>query len=242
LTYTLLSFTRFGKEILTQLNYIIWFPARPKVNALDIYGGDLDGVNFRVTLDMDGEPLLYESIHNCGCYYGAYPTRRLKPRERIDYAEPPLIFKAPELALSREVMTVAMETRTHYVQHLYPCPAAASKRWFRWPITASFAVCPSRRRACSAQPVWLPAAKAGRSSSADRCGLPGAMQIVPCRSLRGERFDDPFSIEKMFIKTIRGHLTVSSTLRDDYAGESRHVNETVLAFLPSMRVHVSVCA
>jgi hypothetical protein len=28
-TYTLLSFTRFGKEILTQLNYIIWFPARP---------------------------------------------------------------------------------------------------------------------------------------------------------------------------------------------------------------------
>jgi len=66
LTYTLLSFTRFGKEILTQLNYIIWFPARPKEHALDIYGGLLDGVNFRVTLDRNGEPLLYETIHNAG--------------------------------------------------------------------------------------------------------------------------------------------------------------------------------
>ncbi|MGE5257913.1 MAG: hypothetical protein ACM3KE_14640 [Hyphomicrobiales bacterium] len=120
LTYTLLSFTRFGQEILTQLNYIIWFPARPKVNALDIYGGKLDGVNFRVTLDQNGEPLLYETIHNCGCYYKAYPTRHLKPREKIDYAEPPLIFQAPELNLLTEGMTIAMESRTHYVQHLYP--------------------------------------------------------------------------------------------------------------------------
>jgi hypothetical protein len=118
--YTLLSFTRFGKEILTQLNYIIWFPARPKEHALDIYGGLLDGVNYRVTLDKDGDPLLYETIHNCGCYYEAYPTRRLRVREKIDYAEPPLILKAPELTGADERMAVAMETRTHYVRHLYP--------------------------------------------------------------------------------------------------------------------------
>ena len=42
-TYTLLSFTRFRNEILTQLNYIIWFPSRPKEGALDIYGGYLIG-------------------------------------------------------------------------------------------------------------------------------------------------------------------------------------------------------
>jgi hypothetical protein len=33
-TYTHLSFTRFGKAILTQLNYVIWFPSRPKGGAL----------------------------------------------------------------------------------------------------------------------------------------------------------------------------------------------------------------
>jgi uncharacterized protein YneF (UPF0154 family) len=117
--YTLLSFTRFGKQILTQLNYIIWFPSRTMQSDWDIYGGLLDGLNYRVTLDSDGAPLLYETVHNCGCYYKAYPTERLQVRAKIDYAEPPLIFKAPDLDPSKNFMTVAMESRTHYVQHLY---------------------------------------------------------------------------------------------------------------------------
>ena len=119
LTYTLLSYTRFGKEILTQLNYIIWFPSRPKEGALDIYAGFLDGVNYRVTLDSNYEPLLYETVHNCGCYYKAFPTNRLLVREKIDYAEPPLILKAPDFNPAKEFMTISMESRTHYVQHLY---------------------------------------------------------------------------------------------------------------------------
>ena len=105
---------------MTQLNYIIWFPARPKEGAFDIYGGFLDGVNYRVTLDSDHEPLLYETVHNCGCYYKAYPTKRLQVRAKIDYAEPPLILKAPVVEPSEDYMTVSMESRTHYVQHLYP--------------------------------------------------------------------------------------------------------------------------
>ena len=120
LTYTLLSFTRFGKQILTQLNYIVWFPSRPKQSAWDLYAGLLDGLNYRVTLDSDGAPILYETVHNCGCYYKAYPTKRLRVRAKIDYAEPPLVLKAPDLDPSKNFMTVAMESRTHYVQHLYP--------------------------------------------------------------------------------------------------------------------------
>ncbi|MCX5883169.1 MAG: hypothetical protein NTU74_15625 [Deltaproteobacteria bacterium] len=119
-TYTLLSFTRFGKDILTQLNYIVWFPARPKVNALDIYGGLLDGINYRVTLDKNGDPLLYETIHNCGCWYMAFPTKGLHVRENIDYAESPLILQTPEVNPGSEFMTIAMKSRTHAVQHLYP--------------------------------------------------------------------------------------------------------------------------
>jgi hypothetical protein len=119
-TYTLLSFTRFGKEILTQLNYIIWFPSRPKKGALDIFGGVLDGLIYRVTLDDHGEPLLYETVHNCGCYYKAYPTNRLQVRGKVEYAEPPLILRAPEMNPAKDVMIVAMESQTHYVQHLYP--------------------------------------------------------------------------------------------------------------------------
>lgn len=120
LTYTLVSFTHFGKQILTQLNYIIWFPSRPKQSDWDLYGGSLDGLNYRVTLDSDGAPLLYETVHNCGCYYKAYPTKRLQVRAKIDYAEPPLILRSPDIDPSIEFITIAMESRTHFVQHLYP--------------------------------------------------------------------------------------------------------------------------
>ena len=91
-TFTRISYTRFEKKILTQLNYTIWFPSRPKEKALDIYGGFLDGVTFRITLDKNGSPLLYETMHNCGCYYKAYPTDRLHVREKIDYANHLLFF------------------------------------------------------------------------------------------------------------------------------------------------------
>ena len=65
-TYTLFSYTRFGKEILPQLNYIVWFPSRPKNSSLDIYGGHLDGLIYRVTLENNNKPILYETVHNCG--------------------------------------------------------------------------------------------------------------------------------------------------------------------------------
>ena len=211
LTYTLLSFTRFGKQILTQLNYIIWFPSRPKENALDIYGGLLDGVNYRVTLDKKGGPLLYETIHNCGCYYEAYPNHRLKIREKIDYAEPPLILKAPELTPSKELMTVAMECRTHYVQHLYPLAREPQLET----VVYSFADYGELRS--------LPDSKDGRRSmfSQDSLALgserlerlilwptgvvsPGAMRQWGRHAVAfvGERhFDDPFALEKMFTET-----------------------------------------
>ena len=118
-TYTLLSFTRFEDRVLTQLNYFIWFPERPKQHPLDILGGWLDGLIYRVTLDDDGTPLLYETVHSCGCYYKAFPTHRLEPAAQTPYAEPPLILSAPRLRPAQEVMTLSMESRTHYVRHLY---------------------------------------------------------------------------------------------------------------------------
>lgn len=118
--YTRFSFTRFANKILTQLNYIIWFPSRPKDGTLDIYGGLLDGINYRVTLDTSGQPIAYETIHNCGCYYKAYPTSRLRAHEKVAYAEPPLILKAPEINPAQESMAVGIEAGTHYVRQLYP--------------------------------------------------------------------------------------------------------------------------
>jgi hypothetical protein len=55
-----------------QLIYQFWFSQRPKTHALDILGGELDGLMWRVTLDSQGNALLYDSIHPCGCWHSFY--------------------------------------------------------------------------------------------------------------------------------------------------------------------------
>ncbi len=71
--------TRYQGRMLLQLVYTIWFPERPRRGALDLLAGRLDGIVWRVTLAPDGEPLLYDSIHPCGCYHEFYPTPRARP-------------------------------------------------------------------------------------------------------------------------------------------------------------------
>jgi hypothetical protein len=207
-TYTLLSFTRFGKDILTQLNYIIWFPSRPKEGALDIYGGPIDGLNYRVTLDNNGQAILYETIHNCGCYYKAYPTHRLKVREKIDYGEPPLILGAPDITPSQNKMTVAMETRTHYVQHLYPSSRQAQTAMTVYPFAdynrlRSLSYSKNQRKSMFDQSSIVPESERLERFILWMTGVysPGAMRQWGRHAVAfvGERdFDDPFYMDKMF--------------------------------------------
>jgi hypothetical protein len=210
-TYTLLSFTRFRNEILTQLNYIIWFPSRPKEGALDIYGGILDGVNYRVTLDNNGEPLIYETMHNCGCYYKAYPTDRVQVRAKLDYAEPPLILKAPDVNPSTDFMTVAMESQTHYVQHLYPLsrelqPATAVYSLVDYGQLRSLPYLKDVRRSMFSQDSIAPGSQRLERFILWPTGVlsPGAMRQWGRHAVAfvGKRhFDDPFFMDRMFVGT-----------------------------------------
>ncbi|MCF8039534.1 MAG: hypothetical protein K9K79_09485 [Desulfohalobiaceae bacterium] len=208
-TYTRLSFTRFGKEVLTQLNYIIWFPARPRTGLLDLYGGLLDGVNFRVTLDKDGQPLLYETMHNCGCYYKAYPTRRLQVRREIEYDEPPLILKAPDLDPASQRLTLAMESRTHFVQHLYPVsrkPRAPATGYalLDYGRLRSLPASTGKRKSMFAENSLVPGSERLERFVLWPTGVlsPGAMRQWGRHAVAfvGERhFDDPFYMDQMFI-------------------------------------------
>ena len=88
-----LSHTRLDGESLLQLNYIVWFPSRPRTGLLDILGGALDGVTWRVTLAPTGRPLLFGAMHNCGCYHMFFPTERLRRRGRSMRHEEPVLVK-----------------------------------------------------------------------------------------------------------------------------------------------------
>lgn len=131
--YRHLSHTRFQDQILLQLNYVAWFPARPKSGALDILGGRLDGITWRVTLAPNGRPLVYDSMHNCGCYHMFFPTRGLRLKERDSgFEEPPLIpQQAPEWSEEHRVI-LRIASRTHYLQRVYTTPVSGQGTLYRW--------------------------------------------------------------------------------------------------------------
>ncbi|MDQ2695366.1 MAG: hypothetical protein M3Z21_08305, partial [Pseudomonadota bacterium] len=118
--YRYLSFTRWRGEVLAQLNYVVWFAERPRRGPLDILGGPLDGLVWRVTLDAAGRPLVYDSIHPCGCYHLFFPSLELRPRPGVwELPEPPMIPQyAPRLAPGRRIV-VRVESGTQYIQRVY---------------------------------------------------------------------------------------------------------------------------
>ena len=114
--YRMHSFTRYRGKVLLQLIYTIWFPARTTEHALDIYAGRLDGLMWRVTLDAQGEPLAYDSIHPCGCYYYLFA----RADKRIGELDPGLepIFSpvaAPRLKPEQRIL-IKVAPGTHYIE------------------------------------------------------------------------------------------------------------------------------
>lgn len=209
--FTHLGYTRFDGDVLTQLSYVVWFPARPLTGALDIYGGFLDGVVFRVTLDTDGRPLLYESVHTCGCYYAAYPTPRLRTRPSIDYDEPPLILQAPTGAgEAGSAIGLALTPGAHQVERVFRVPDG------RRPHAVVLAPVPyaglqtlalpdGSRRSMFSQDGLVPGSERLERFILWPTGVPspGAMRQLGRHAVAfvGERhFDDAFALDRMFIR------------------------------------------
>ena len=122
------TLVRWGDHVLLQLAYTVWFTERPRSGLLDPYGGAVDGLVLRVTLGDDGRPLLWESIHPCGCYYTVF-----LPEDR------PLRYDAPagglEAALALPGPAAQGRVRlqhtpgTHYARGLVGArPAGAARR------------------------------------------------------------------------------------------------------------------
>ena len=124
--YTHLAYTRFGDQRLPQLVYTWWYPARTARGGFDPLAGPLDGMSWRVTLDLDGQPLAYDVVHNCGCYHMFFPSARLRPRSpRQTLEEPPWVpFTIPTAWRGRLQLVVA--SGSHYLTALAAADAVPS--------------------------------------------------------------------------------------------------------------------
>jgi hypothetical protein len=114
--YRRIAYTRYGREVLPQLVYTGWFPERPRDSAVDVLAGKLDGIVFRVTLATDGSPLVFDSIHPCGCYHMFFPSARVRelpsPRPGDEWSFVPAI--APSIEEAQRIV-LHLQSRTHYL-------------------------------------------------------------------------------------------------------------------------------
>ena len=127
--YTRLAWTRFDGALLPQLVYTIWFAQRPPSSAVAGLSGRLDGLVWRVTLDRDGAPLAFDTIHPCGCYHQFVPTARLalRPAERT-VEEGALVVQAlPGLAAGTRVR-LDLAPGTHYLRGVTPIASSEPPR------------------------------------------------------------------------------------------------------------------
>jgi len=111
------AWTRYENHVLLQLVYTLWFPERPPQSAGDLLAGKLDGITWRVTLAPDGEPLVYDAIHPCGCYHQFFPTPRAAARPDPGGLEEWMFSPQSLPAIedgARPVVRIA--TGTHYIE------------------------------------------------------------------------------------------------------------------------------
>lgn len=110
------AWTRYGDRTLAQLVYTGWFPERPLDGSIDILGGALDGMVWRVTLGPDGAPLVYDTIHPCGCFHMFFPTSRAQPRDAPD-SQDEWAFVPASLGVvpADSRIRIRIATRTHYL-------------------------------------------------------------------------------------------------------------------------------
>jgi hypothetical protein len=71
-----------------QLTYTAWYPAHPRMKAIDLEEADIDSCVVRVTLDAGNGPLFYETIAACGCFHKVFVERWLEQRAAETFGPP----------------------------------------------------------------------------------------------------------------------------------------------------------
>jgi hypothetical protein len=208
IVYRYPSYTRWQDRVLLQLNYVIWFSERPRSGPLDILGGALDGIIWRVTLDTHEKPLLYDTIHPCGCYHLLFPTSALHLRsEALQLSEPPLVPQAAPPLTAQTRIVVRLGSGNHYIQRIY-ADIPSGQRYVWQPYQALYAIPAgnSKQRSLFGPDGLVPGTERGERWLLWPMGIasPGAMREHGrhATAFVGRRhFDDAHLLDRLFEPT-----------------------------------------
>ena len=205
MVYHLASHTRFGNQVLLQLNYVIWFPARPPTGLLDIYAGRFDGLIWRVTLRMDGQPLAYDSIHPCGCYYLVFPAEGVRVVQPEDGSEP-ILTPMPILAHQPgERLLVKIAAGNHFISGIstqQPTAVVEKYGWLAYDALRSLPMPNGGYQSLFDEDGLIPGSERPERFLLWPMGVPnaGAMRQWSTHAIAflGKRhFDDPWLLDKL---------------------------------------------
>ena len=114
--YQRIAFTRYSGRTLVQLVYTMWFGERPADHAFDLLAGKLDGLVWRVTLTPAGKPVLFDTMHPCGCFHMFLPTPSAVALPAPDPADEWAFVPAALPRVSDGVrIRLRLATRSHYL-------------------------------------------------------------------------------------------------------------------------------
>jgi hypothetical protein len=117
--YTRVTHALFEDGARIQLVYTFWFSERPARDALDPLSGRIDGLVWRVTLDKDGVPLVYDAMRPSGRNHLFFPTERVVARPQPDTLDERMFSPQAVRAPGRdEVVVLRIESGTHYLQRV----------------------------------------------------------------------------------------------------------------------------
>ncbi|MEO8485961.1 MAG: hypothetical protein ABI585_06430 [Betaproteobacteria bacterium] len=209
--YTQLAWTRFDGALLPQLVYTIWFAQRTPRSSFDALAGRLDGLVWRVTLDRDGAPLAFDTIHPCGCQHQFVPTARLALRLAEKNVEEGafVVQSLPELAAGTRVR-LDLAAGTHDLRGVAPiatpvAPEGSGYALIRYATLRSLPVAGGDNRS-----LFGPDGIVAGTERAGRFTLwisgiesPGAMRQWgrhPTAFVGRRHFDEAFLIERYFTR------------------------------------------
>jgi hypothetical protein len=146
--YVRTSHAHFSGRWLLQLIYTAWFAARPPAHAYDVLAGRLDGCCGESPWPRDGNPLVYDTIHPCGCYHLFIPTEHVRARPQPESIDEglfsPQTLRAP--ATHERVVLKLAAARTICSGSKSTPRARTSASSSRCATTTSCARCPCRMR------------------------------------------------------------------------------------------------
>lgn len=211
------TYARINGRAVIQIDYFVWFSERPAMAKHDPEAGHLDGLIWRVTLDSQGKPLLYDAIHMTGFDQMWFTPRTMLPRPQAD-GHPAQLLIPQQVDLAAGTPTVRLHSGTHTPRRLLTAgqvPAVAAKPYelHEYEELMTMEVAGGRSRNLFNTSGVIQGTQRGDGQLYRQVPVPqaGALRqwgLHPTTLAARDYFDDPYLIDKLF--TISGRSNSAS--------------------------------